>query len=53
MSQSGHVLLGSRDGFRMGNAILVDTMLRDGLTDTFGGYHMGLTAENVAKHFGI
>jgi acetyl-CoA C-acetyltransferase len=31
----------------------VDTMLRDGLTDTFGGYHMGLTAENVAKHFGI
>jgi len=53
MSQSGHVLLGSRDGFRMGNANLVDTMLRDGLTDTFGGYHMGLTAENVAKHFGI
>lgn len=53
MSQSGHVLLGSRDGFRMGNATLVDTMLRDGLTDTFGGYHMGLTAENVAKHFGI
>ena len=53
MSQSGHVLLGSRDGFRMGNATLVDTMLRDGLTDTFGGYHMGLTAENVATHFGI
>lgn len=53
MSQSGHVLLGSRDGFRMGNATLVDTMLRDGLTDTFGGYHMGITAENVAKHFGI
>ena len=53
MSQSGHVLLGSRDGFRMGNATLVYTMLRDGLTDTFGGYHMGFTAENVAKHFGI
>ena len=53
MSQSGHVLLGSREGFRMGNASLVDTMLRDGLTDTFGGYHMGITAENVAKKYGI
>jgi acetyl-CoA C-acetyltransferase len=53
MSQSGHVLLGSRDGFRMGNASLVDTMLKDGLTDTFGGYHMGLTAENVAKKYAI
>lgn len=53
MSQSGHVLLGSRDGFRMGNASLIDTMLKDGLTDTFGGYHMGMTAENVAKKYGI
>jgi acetyl-CoA C-acetyltransferase len=53
MSQSGHVLLGSRDGFRMGNASLVDTMLKDGLTDTFGGYHMGMTAENVAKKYDI
>jgi acetyl-CoA C-acetyltransferase len=53
MSQSGHVLLGSRDGFRMGNASLVDTMLKDGLTDTFGGYHMGITAENIAKKYGI
>lgn len=53
MSQSGHVLLGSRDGFRMGNASLVDTMLKDGLTDTFGGYHMGVTAENVAKKYNI
>ena len=53
MSQSGHVLLGSRDGFRMGNASLVDTMLRDGLTDTFGGYHMGITAENVARKYDI
>ena len=53
MSQSGHVLLGSRDGFRMGNASLVDSMLKDGLTDTFGGYHMGMTAENVAKKYGI
>lgn len=53
MSQSGHVLLGSRDGFRMGNAVMIDTMLRDGLTDTFGGYHMGVTAENIAKQFDI
>ncbi len=53
MSQSGHVLLGSRDGFRMGNASLVDTMLKDGLTDTFGGYHMGMTAENVARKYNI
>jgi len=53
MSQSGHVLLGSRDGFRMGNASLIDTMLKDGLTDTFGGYHMGKTAENVAKKYAI
>ena len=53
MSQSGHVLLGSRDGFRMGNASLIDTMLKDGLTDTFGGYHMGTTAENVAKKYAI
>ena len=49
----GHILLGSRDGFRMGNASLVDTMLRDGLTDTFGGYHMGITAENVARKYDI
>lgn len=53
MSQSGHVLLGSRDGIRMGDASLVDTMLKDGLTDTFGGYHMGITAENVAKKYDI
>ena len=53
MSQSGHVLLGSRDGIRMGDASLVDTMIKDGLTDTFGGYHMGITAENVAKKYDI
>ena len=53
MSQSGHVLLGARDGIRMGDASLVDTMLKDGLTDTFGGYHMGITAENVAKKYDI
>jgi acetyl-CoA C-acetyltransferase len=37
----------------MGPITLVDTMMVDGLIDAFGGYHMGITAENVAKHFGI
>ncbi|MCC6473900.1 MAG: acetyl-CoA C-acetyltransferase [Burkholderiales bacterium] len=49
MSQSSHVLVGSRDGFRMGDAKLVDSMICDGLTDVFNNYHMGVTAENVAK----
>jgi acetyl-CoA C-acetyltransferase len=49
MSLSSHVLLGSRDGFRMGDAKLVDTMINDGLWDVFNQYHMGVTAENVAK----
>ena len=53
MSQSGHVLLDARDGFGVRDASLVDTMLKDGLTDTFGGYHMGVTAENVARKFAI
>ncbi|WEJ34129.1 acetyl-CoA C-acetyltransferase [Devosia sp. SD17-2] len=42
-----------RSGAKMGAVTLVDTMLSDGLTDAFGGYHMGVTAENVAKEFGI
>ncbi|MBF0677820.1 MAG: acetyl-CoA C-acetyltransferase [Devosia sp.] len=42
-----------RSGAKMGAVTLVDTMLSDGLTDAFGGYHMGVTAENVAKGFGI
>jgi acetyl-CoA C-acetyltransferase len=42
-----------RTGTKMGPVTLVDTMLSDGLTDAFGNYHMGLTAENVAKKFGI
>ena len=49
MSASGHVLKGSRDGFRMGDAKLVDTMIVDGLWDVYNQYHMGVTAENVAK----
>ena len=53
MSASPHVLPGSRDGFRMGDAKLVDTMIVDGLWDVFNQYHMGTTAENVAKQYGI
>ena len=53
MSASAHVLPGSRDGQRMGDWKLVDTMINDGLTDAYAKYHMGITAENVAKEFGI
>jgi acetyl-CoA C-acetyltransferase len=53
MSASPHVLNNSRDGFRMGDATLVDTMIVDGLWDVYNQYHMGLTAENVAKQFDI
>ncbi|MCR6636685.1 acetyl-CoA C-acetyltransferase [Devosia sp.] len=42
-----------RTGAKMGSVSLVDTMVIDGLTDAFGGYHMGITAENVAREFGI
>ena len=53
MSASPHVLNGSRDGFRMGDAKLVDTMIVDGLWDVTNQYHMGVTAENVARKFDI
>ncbi len=53
MSASPHVLNGSRDGFRMGDAKLVDTMIVDGLWDVYNQYHMGVTAENVAKKFEV
>jgi len=53
MSASGHVLLGSRDGQRMGNWNMIDTMIVDGLWDVYNQYHMGITAENVAKAHGI
>lgn len=53
MSQSAHVLPHSRDGFRMGDATLKDTMITDGLWDAFNHYHMGVTAENIARQFGI
>ena len=53
MSASPHLLQGSRDGFRMGDATLVDSMIKDGLWDAFNNYHMGATAENVAKKYNI
>ncbi|HTI16240.1 MAG TPA: acetyl-CoA C-acetyltransferase [Trinickia sp.] len=53
MSAAPHVLPGSRDGFRMGDVKLVDTMIHDGLWDVYNQYHMGVTAENVAKEYGI
>ena len=53
MSAAPHVLPGSRDGFRMGDAKLVDTMIVDGLWDVYNQYHMGTTAENVAKKYEI
>lgn len=52
MSLSHHSIL-LRNGTRMGNAEMVDTMINDGLSDVFNKYHMGVTAENVAKQYGI
>jgi len=53
MSASPHVLLGSRDGQRMGDWKMVDSMIVDGLWDVYNQYHMGITAENVARQYGI
>jgi acetyl-CoA C-acetyltransferase len=53
MSASPHVLLNSRDGQRMGDWKMIDSMIVDGLWDVYNQYHMGITAENVAKAHGI
>jgi len=53
MSLAPHVLMGSRDGFRMGDAKLIDSMIVDGLWDVYNKYHMGITAENVSKQYEI
>jgi len=53
MSASPHVLNGSRDGQRMGDWKMVDSMIVDGLWDVYNQYHMGITAENVAKKYGV
>lgn len=52
MSLSPHCIH-LRDGVRMGDAKIIDTMIRDGLWDAFNGYHMGITAENVARQWQI
>jgi acetyl-CoA C-acetyltransferase len=53
MSLAPHVLPNSRNGARMGDWKLVDSMIVDGLWDVYNQYHMGITAENVAKKFGV
>ena len=53
MSQSAYALPKARTGYRMGNDVIVDTMVNDGLTDAFHNIHMGITAENIAEKFGI
>ena len=53
MSLSPHVLFGSRQGQRMGDWKMIDSMIVDGLWDVYNQYHMGTTAENVAKAHGI
>ncbi len=52
MSLAPHALL-LRTPTKLGNAEMIDTMIRDGLWDIFNNYHMGITAENVAAKFGI
>ena len=53
MSASPHVLLNSHEGNRMGEWKLIDSMITDGLWDVYNQYHMGTTAENVARKFDI
>ncbi len=53
MSMAPYVLDKARNGYRMGNGTLIDTMINEGLTDAMGGYHMGITAENLAERYSI
>lgn len=53
MSQSPHVLPNSRNGARMGDWKMVDTMINDGLWDAFNNYHMGITTENIVEKYGF
>ena len=53
MSLAPHVMPGSRDGYRMGDAKMIDSMIVDGLWDVYNQYHMGVTAENVAKEYAV
>jgi len=53
MSGAPYLLKNARFGYRMNNGELLDSMIHDGLEDTFNHYHMGITAENVAEQYGI
>lgn len=53
MSLSSHVLPNSRNGMRMGDWKMVDTMITDGLWDAFNNYHMGITTENIVEKYGF
>jgi acetyl-CoA C-acetyltransferase len=53
MSMAPHLLPGSREGYRMGHVAMVDSMILDGLWDAYNQYHMGTTAENVARKYGV
>ncbi|HOX91648.1 MAG TPA: acetyl-CoA C-acetyltransferase [Spirochaetales bacterium] len=53
MSLAPYLLKQARTGYRMGNGELVDSMIYEGLTDIFNGYHMGITAENLAAQYGL
>ncbi len=53
MSASPYALMKARYGYQMNDGKLVDTMIKDGLWDAFGDYHMGITAENLAEEYGI
>src|SRR5260370_24001423 len=53
MTMSRHGMVGWRDGWRRGDEKVVDTMIIDGLGDVYNQYHMGVTAENVAKEYAV
>ena len=53
MSNAPYLMKGARWGYRMGNAEIVDSMLHEGLTCAINGCHMGITAEEVVKRYGV
>ena len=53
MSGAPYALAKARYGYRMGNDVLIDTMIKDGLWEAFNNYHMGITAENINDQWGI
>lgn len=53
MTNAPYLLTKARNGYRMGHAELIDSMIKDGLTDVFNDYHMGMTAENIAERWNI